>query len=38
VTKQKGPVWKEKGIAVVDGQAVAEAEFMAMLADPPKDA
>jgi 3-hydroxyacyl-[acyl-carrier-protein] dehydratase len=38
VTKQKGPVWKERGTAVVDGQAVAEAEFMAMLADPPKDA
>jgi len=33
VTKQKGSVWKEKGTALVDGQVVAEAEFMAMLAD-----
>jgi 3-hydroxyacyl-[acyl-carrier-protein] dehydratase len=37
VTKQKGPVWKEKGTALVDGQVCAEAEFMAMLVDP-KDA
>ena len=37
VTKQKGPVWKEKGTAIVDGQVCAEAEFMAMLIDP-KDA
>ncbi len=37
VTKQKGPVWKEQGTAIVDGQPVAEAEFMAMLVDP-KDA
>jgi 3-hydroxyacyl-[acyl-carrier-protein] dehydratase len=34
VTKQKGPVWKEKGTAIVDGQVCAEAEFMAMLVDP----
>jgi 3-hydroxyacyl-[acyl-carrier-protein] dehydratase len=33
VTKQKGPVWKQNGVALVDGQTVAEAEFMAMLAD-----
>ncbi|WP_242340187.1 MULTISPECIES: 3-hydroxyacyl-ACP dehydratase FabZ [Anaeromyxobacter] len=33
VTKQKGAVWKEKGTAIVDGQTVAEAEFMAMFAD-----
>lgn len=33
VTKQKGAVWKQKGTARVDGQVVAEAEFMAMLAD-----
>jgi 3-hydroxyacyl-[acyl-carrier-protein] dehydratase len=33
VTKQKGPVWKEAAKAIVDGQVVAEAEFMAMLAD-----
>ena len=37
VTKQKGPVWKEKGTAIVDGQICAEAEFMAKLVDP-KDA
>ncbi len=34
VTTQKGPVWKEKGTALVDGQVCAEAEFMAMLVDP----
>jgi 3-hydroxyacyl-[acyl-carrier-protein] dehydratase len=33
VTKQKGPVWKEAAKAMVDGQVVAECEFMAMLAD-----
>jgi 3-hydroxyacyl-[acyl-carrier-protein] dehydratase len=33
VVKQKGPVWKQVGKALVDGQVVAEAEFMAMLAD-----
>ncbi len=33
VTKQKGPVWKESAKAIVDGQVVAEAEFLAMLAD-----
>lgn len=33
VTKQKGSVWKEIGKAIVDGQVVAEAEFLAMLAD-----
>jgi 3-hydroxyacyl-[acyl-carrier-protein] dehydratase len=33
VTKQKGPVWKQTGKAIVDGQVVAEAEFLAMLAD-----
>jgi 3-hydroxyacyl-[acyl-carrier-protein] dehydratase len=37
VTRQKGAVWKQQGTAVVDGQTVAEAEFMAMLVDP-KDA
>ncbi len=37
VTRQKGAVWKEKGTAIVEGQPVAEAEFMAMLVDP-KDA
>jgi 3-hydroxyacyl-[acyl-carrier-protein] dehydratase len=33
VTRHKGPVWKQSGQALVDGQVVAEAEFMAMLAD-----
>ena len=33
VTKHKASVWKMTGQALVDGQAVAEAEFMAMLAD-----
>ncbi|HET9551599.1 MAG TPA: 3-hydroxyacyl-ACP dehydratase FabZ [Anaeromyxobacteraceae bacterium] len=33
VVKQKGAVWKQVGKAVVDGQVVAEAGFMAMLAD-----
>jgi 3-hydroxyacyl-[acyl-carrier-protein] dehydratase len=33
VTKHKGAVWKVNGVATVDGQTVAEAEFMAMLAD-----
>jgi 3-hydroxyacyl-[acyl-carrier-protein] dehydratase len=33
VTKHKGAVWKQNGTARVDGQVVAEAEFMAMLAD-----
>jgi 3-hydroxyacyl-[acyl-carrier-protein] dehydratase len=33
VEKRKGPVWKMKGLAQVDGQAVAEGDFMAMLAD-----
>lgn len=33
VTKHKGAVWKQRGVAKVDGQVAAEAEFMAMLAD-----
>lgn len=33
IVKRKGAIWRQKGTAVVDGQAVAEAEFMAMLAD-----
>jgi len=31
--KRKGPVWKMKGVAQVEGQAVAEADLMAMLVD-----
>lgn len=37
VAKQKGPVWKMKGTAIVDAQLCAEADFMAMLVHP-KDA
>ncbi len=33
VTRHKGAVWKQAGQALVDGQVVAEAEYMAMLAD-----
>lgn len=33
VVKRKAAIWKQKGTAIVDGQVVAEAEFMAMLAD-----
>lgn len=33
VIKGKGAVWKEKAVAKVDGEVVAEAEFLAMLAD-----
>ncbi len=33
VTKRKASVWRQKGTAMVDGQVVAEAEFLAMLAD-----
>jgi 3-hydroxyacyl-[acyl-carrier-protein] dehydratase len=33
VVKRKGAIWRQKGAALVDGQTVAEAEFMAMLAD-----
>ena len=33
VTKHKGAVWKQVGRALVDGHPVAEAEFLAMLAE-----
>ncbi len=33
VLRQKGPVWKTKGVASVDGQKVAEAEFLATVVD-----
>jgi 3-hydroxyacyl-[acyl-carrier-protein] dehydratase len=32
--KHKGAVWKMQGTARVDGQVAAEAEYLAMLADP----
>ncbi|HPQ51334.1 MAG: 3-hydroxyacyl-ACP dehydratase FabZ [Alphaproteobacteria bacterium] len=34
VIKSRGPVWKFKGEAMVDGQLCAEAEFSAMIIDP----
>ncbi len=34
VVRNKGAVWKMKGTARVDGQVAAEAEYLAMLADP----
>lgn len=33
VVRQKGDIWKEKGTALVEGEVVAEAEFLAMLVD-----
>jgi 3-hydroxyacyl-[acyl-carrier-protein] dehydratase len=37
VVKRKGAIWKEKGTAIVDGEVVAEAEFMAILVDRKKE-
>ncbi len=34
VVRHKGAVWKTQGTARVDGQVAAEAEYLAMLADP----
>jgi len=34
VARHRGRVWKFKGTAKVDGKAVAESEFSAMIADP----
>jgi 3-hydroxyacyl-[acyl-carrier-protein] dehydratase len=34
VVRHKGPVWKTKGTARVDGQVAAEADYLAMLGDP----
>jgi len=36
VQRSKGRVWKFNGIGKVDGKAVAEAEFSAMIVDPPE--
>jgi 3-hydroxyacyl-[acyl-carrier-protein] dehydratase len=33
IVKQKGPIWKTNGRAIVDGEVVAEADYMAMLID-----
>ena len=38
VARHKGSVWKTKGTARVEGQVAAEAEYMAMLADPEQKA
>jgi 3-hydroxyacyl-[acyl-carrier-protein] dehydratase len=34
LVKHKGAVWKTRGVARVDGQTAAEADYLAMLADP----
>jgi 3-hydroxyacyl-[acyl-carrier-protein] dehydratase len=36
VIKNKRTLWKQKGTATVDGQLVAEAEFLAMAVDKDK--
>jgi 3-hydroxyacyl-[acyl-carrier-protein] dehydratase len=33
ILKHKGPIWKQKGTALVDGNKVAEAEFLATTVD-----
>jgi 3-hydroxyacyl-[acyl-carrier-protein] dehydratase len=33
VLRHKGAVWKQKGTATVDGQTVAEGEFLATMVD-----
>lgn len=33
IVKQKGQIWKTNGRAIVDGEVVAEADYMAMLID-----
>ena len=33
VVTRKAAIWRQKGTAIVDGQVVAEADFLAMLAD-----
>ena len=33
VIKQKGPIWKTRGVARVDGQVCSEAEFLATVVD-----
>ena len=36
VSKSRGNVWKFTGVAKVDGQVCAEAEFSAMIVEPPE--
>jgi 3-hydroxyacyl-[acyl-carrier-protein] dehydratase len=33
IVRQKGPIWKTRGTGIVDGDVVAEADYMAMLVD-----
>jgi 3-hydroxyacyl-[acyl-carrier-protein] dehydratase len=33
IVKHKGAIWKQKGLATVDGARVAEAEFLATAVD-----
>jgi 3-hydroxyacyl-[acyl-carrier-protein] dehydratase len=33
VLRHKGPIWKQRGVATVDGVKVAEAEFLATVVD-----
>ncbi len=35
ITHRRPPVWRFSGVGMVDGKKVAEAEFSAMLANPP---
>lgn len=35
ISHRRPPVWRFSGVGIVDGKKVAEAEFSAMLADPP---
>jgi 3-hydroxyacyl-[acyl-carrier-protein] dehydratase len=35
--KQKGAIWKTRGVARVEGEVVAEADYMAMLVDRQKE-
>ena len=37
VTQMRGAVCKFAGRALIDGKLAAEANFVAMIADPPKD-
>ncbi|MEL6111338.1 MAG: 3-hydroxyacyl-ACP dehydratase FabZ [Pseudomonadota bacterium] len=36
IAQRRPPVWRFTGVAKVDGKKVAEADFSAMLSDPPK--
>jgi len=35
IEHRRPPVWRFSGVGIVDGKKVADAEFSAMLADPP---